>query len=213
MTSHLREQLSALADGELGPSEARFMLRSLDGDGAAASELRGAWSRYHVIRSSLRREPHAAAGASEAFVAGVMAKLADETIVVAPVAGRAPRRWLRPVAGGLVAASVAAAALVLSMPQPQQPAAPAAAVATVPPSTVVETGLRGSDLAPRLEVQTVSDRRVALPQATPIGDVRFQGYLIRHGDATAVGPRAIAPFVYAVSAPAPQRAARADTAR
>lgn len=190
MNSPLKEQLSALADGELGSSEIRFALRGVADDAA----LRRTWSRYHLIRATLRRGD---VGLVDGFADAVMARLAEE---------RQPARagrWMRPLAGGLVAAGVAAAALFVSLPQQQPVSAPAVAVATV-----AETGVRASDLAPRIEVQPVSDRvSVAVPTgATAVDVARLQGYLMRHGDATARSRGALVPYVYAVSAP-PQRLA------
>jgi sigma-E factor negative regulatory protein RseA len=204
MNPTLKEQLSALTDGELGPSEARFMLRSLDGD----AELRRTWSRYHAIRAGLRRQD---VGAADDFASRVMARIAEEQQPVVQ------RRWLRPIAGGLVAAGVAAAALFVSLPQQSVPDAPSAPIATI-----AETGVRGSDLAPRpdqlgLEVEPVAGRRpsVVVPAgATAVDVARLQGYLMRHGDATAVRARgSVAPYVYAVSAPPPPRRLPADAAR
>ncbi|HKR77483.1 MAG TPA: sigma-E factor negative regulatory protein [Rhodanobacter sp.] len=103
---HAREHLSAGIDGELSHEELRFLLRRLDHDG----ELRRTWVSYHVARDGLRRQlpPLAEAG----FVSRVMLAIEQESVVVA-----APRhRWLRWSAGGAIAASVAAAALMITQP-------------------------------------------------------------------------------------------------
>ncbi|MBN8923334.1 MAG: anti-anti-sigma factor [Rhodanobacter sp. 68-29] len=103
---HAREHLSAGIDGELSHEELRFLLRRLDHDG----ELRRTWASYHVARDGLRRQlpPLAEAG----FVSRVMLAIEQESVAVA-----APRhRWLRWSAGGAIAASVAAAALMVTQP-------------------------------------------------------------------------------------------------
>ena len=104
---HTREHLSAGIDGELSHEELRFLLRRLDHD----AELRRSWASYHVARDGLRRQlaPLAASG----FTARVMLAIEQDSVVVA-----APRnhRWLRWSAGGAIAASVAAAALMISQP-------------------------------------------------------------------------------------------------
>ncbi|MBD8898339.1 RseA family anti-sigma factor [Rhodanobacter sp. DHG33] len=104
---HAREHLSAGIDGELSHEELRFLLRRLDHD----AELRHAWASYHVARDGLRRQLPPLAGSG--FVSQVMLAIEQETVVVA-----APRqhRWLRWSAGGAIAASVAAAALMVSQP-------------------------------------------------------------------------------------------------
>ncbi|GAB3785215.1 sigma-E factor negative regulatory protein [Dyella agri] len=103
---HAREHLSAGIDGELSHEELRFLLRRLDHDG----ELRRTWVSYHVARDGLRQQlpPLAEAG----FVSRVMLAIEQESAVAV-----APRhRWLRWSAGGAIAASVAAAALMIAQP-------------------------------------------------------------------------------------------------
>ena len=105
--TNVPESLSAGIDGELSKEQLRFLLRRLDHDPA----LQQTWTRYHVARDSLRRElpPVATAG----FAERVMLAIGDES---APAA--APRRshWLRWSTGGAIAASVAAAALMIGQP-------------------------------------------------------------------------------------------------
>jgi sigma-E factor negative regulatory protein RseA len=103
---HAREHLSAGIDGELSHEELRFLLRRLDHD----VELQGAWASYHVARDGLRRQLPPLAGSG--FASRVMLAIEQETVVVAP----RHHRWLRWSAGGAIAASVAAAALMVSQP-------------------------------------------------------------------------------------------------
>lgn len=104
---HAREHLSAGIDGELSHEELRFLLRRLDHD----AELQRTWASYHLARDGLRYQLPQLAGAG--FAARVMLAVEQETVLVA-----APRhhRWLRWSAGGAIAASVAAAALMVSQP-------------------------------------------------------------------------------------------------
>lgn len=97
MSERWREAVSALADGEASELELRQILaRSED------PELRQFWRSCHL--------QHAASSACELrfsqvdLSAGVAAALAAE-----PVPRGAPRRWLRPLGGTAVAASVALA--------------------------------------------------------------------------------------------------------
>ena len=101
------EALSAGVDGELSPHELRFLLRRMDHD----RELQRTWSRYHVIREGLRgRLP---ALASPGFATRMQDAIARETL---PARLRR-RQWLRWSAGGAIAASVAAATLMIGQPQ------------------------------------------------------------------------------------------------
>src|SRR6185437_13648259 len=101
------------------------LLRRLDHDG----ELRRTWVSYHVARDGLRKQlpPLAEAG----FVSRVMLAIEQESVVVAM-----PRhhRWLRWSAGGAIAASVAAAALMIAQPtgDAERHAAPLTAQAAPP---------------------------------------------------------------------------------
>lgn len=100
-----RENLSALADGELAFDQVRFMLRRTEND----AELRLSWSSYHVGRECLRGEFSGLAGGD--FANRVMAALDAEH-----ASRGGTRRWLRWSAGGAIAASVAAVALMVAQP-------------------------------------------------------------------------------------------------
>ena len=104
-----RETLSAAVDGELSKEELRFLLRRLDHD----ASLLQAWARYQVSSASLRREltPLAESG----FAARVMLAI-EQDRSGAVSTDKQPRHWLRWSAGGAIAASVAAAALIISQP-------------------------------------------------------------------------------------------------
>ncbi|CAM5602070.1 sigma-E factor negative regulatory protein [Rhodanobacter lindaniclasticus] len=104
-----RENLSASMDGELPVEQLRFLLRRLDHDEA----LRLAWSGYHFARDGLRRE--ISMRASGGFAARVMLAIEQETIAAAAVPSRR-HAWLRWSGGGVIAAGVAAAALMISQP-------------------------------------------------------------------------------------------------
>jgi sigma-E factor negative regulatory protein RseA len=119
MTQTHREDLSSGAlsagmDGELAREELRFLLRRLDHD----ASLGNAWTRFHLIRDSLRRELPRMASAD--FAARVQQAIEHEAAGVEPRgaysgAGRL-RHWLRWSAGGAIAAGVAVAALMLVQP-------------------------------------------------------------------------------------------------
>jgi sigma-E factor negative regulatory protein RseA len=107
MNQDIKENLSAGIDGELSKEQLRFLLRRLDHD----VSLQAAWARYHITRDGLRRQlpPMAASG----FAARVMLAIEQESL---PVAVRRQSHWLRWSAGGAIAASVAAVALMIAQP-------------------------------------------------------------------------------------------------
>ena len=104
----VREDLSAGIDGELSKEQLRFLLRRIDHD----VSLQQAWARYSVARDGLRRQLPTLA--NPGFAARVMLAIEREPVPVA--ASRRPHHWLRWSAGGAIAASVAAAALMLTQP-------------------------------------------------------------------------------------------------
>lgn len=173
------EQLSALSDGELDKGPARFLLRRVEND----AELAKRFERYQLMRTCLRRELKGFD--SEAFCAGVMARIEEEEAVpAATVAARYP--WLKRAVGGAIAAGVAGLVLFASSVQAPAPA-PEVAMQTMsqPPA---DTGLRFN-----LAAQPVSERIVQTI------DPRFEAYLVNHSGAVAtVGRRGTLPYAYAV---------------
>ena len=102
------ESLSVGIDGELSKEQLRFLLRRLDHD----PSLHLSWARYHIARDSLRRQlpPLASAG----FAARVMQAIERESTPAVATSRRS--HWLRWSTGGAIAASVAAAALMIGQP-------------------------------------------------------------------------------------------------
>jgi len=97
----MRIELSALVDGETESHETRAMLVAMKSN----PDLRDAWNEYHLIGDVLRGEPEL----NGDITSGVMQRLADEPVVLAPM----PRRqtnWPRSLAA--LAASVAGVAVV-----------------------------------------------------------------------------------------------------
>lgn len=103
-----RESLSAGIDGELSREQLRFLLRRLDHD----ASLQQAWTRYHIARDSLRQQLPPLAGSG--FAARVMLAIEQESSPAATSTRRS--HWLRWSTGGAIAASVAAAALMIGQP-------------------------------------------------------------------------------------------------
>lgn len=106
MNQNIRENLSAGIDGELSKEQLRFLLRQIDHD----PKLKQVWTRYQLAGDGLRRELPTMA--TPDFAARVMLAIERESLPV----GTSRRHWLHWSAGGAIAASVAAAALMISQP-------------------------------------------------------------------------------------------------
>jgi sigma-E factor negative regulatory protein RseA len=126
------EQLSAFLDDELEDSECPFFLRRLGSD----TKMRAAAFRMALIGDAMRGDIDAV---DSAGFRATVSKAVEEVSLQQPdiVAGGA--RWLRPLVGAAVAASVAVVA-VLSLQQTTEVDMQAPAV-TVP---VAEVGVVGS---------------------------------------------------------------------
>lgn len=187
----LGEQLSALMDGELDDERSRFLLRRLARDPA----LRAAWERWQLVSGSLKGRLSLQVDAGflsrihEGIDAGRHAGDARVDPVDVDTSVDAPRRggqgWLRWVAGGAVAASVAVVALMATGPTPQQAPEDGLALSSVPaaPATVAPSPLSEADLRPRLRApaQTVSASQrdpMVLRDAGFHPDPRLPSYLI-----------------------------------
>jgi sigma-E factor negative regulatory protein RseA len=164
-----RENLSAFTDGELAFDQVRFMLRRIEND----AELRVSWSSYHVGRDCLRREFTGLASAD--FADRVMAAL-DTPAAVGSTTGR----WLRWSAGGAIAASVAAVALMVARPttlgpnvtgQPQT----AAAIQSTGSNSVADTPARAAPEVPRWLASPSPAARLTQPASASVLDGQVRG--------------------------------------
>lgn len=140
MSTEMKQQLSALMDGEIERDAARFVLRATETDRTLAAD----WSRFHLMRDCLQRQPMLLA--DEGFAAAVMARIDIET---APTQAGSSR-WARYLSGGAVAAAVAVVALMASAPE--RPAGPTGTVASSidTPAAVRAPAFNDSSLSPRL---------------------------------------------------------------
>jgi sigma-E factor negative regulatory protein RseA len=141
MSEQFREQLSALMDGELPRDQLRFLLRRADAD----AELGQCWSRYQLVRSSMRRLPIVPLRAD--FTEILMQRIAAEAL---PVAVRRSGALLRWAGGGAIAAAVAVIALVATRPQDINPSLAPAIAATAPAPASVDTHPVTAPLPPLL---------------------------------------------------------------
>lgn len=171
MTDRIKEQLSAFLDGELPEPESALLLKRLERD----DELRGALSRYSLIGAVLRSDGDVPAARQVA--ARVSAAIAREP---APGGLRLAglRELARPAAGLGIAASVAAAAVMLA-PQfgAQVATAPSAVVAQqaqvlVEPVAPVTEAVE--ELEPTYTTPPAADAGPGLPPA------ELANYLVAH---------------------------------
>lgn len=129
MSEQLREQLSALLDGELPRDELRFLLRRLDAD----ADSMQCWSRYQFASGVLRRQ--VATPLRVGFAEALMLRLAHEPRPVGVRRGGSLLRW---AGGGAIAAAVAVVALVSTRPAGENPSSNiATTIAIVPAARVL----------------------------------------------------------------------------
>jgi sigma-E factor negative regulatory protein RseA len=169
MTDQIREQISALLDGELAQGETSLLVRRMERD----AELRRVFSSYALAGESLRSPGSVLA--SRGFAARVTEALNEDDTVAAPVPARAARlapRWRRPLAGAAVAAGAALAAVLLVRPEPGR--------------DQFASGGAGAPAAPAAMAMLPAGG--ASP--TPAENQRMAGYLVAHGQyATPMGRR------------------------
>jgi sigma-E factor negative regulatory protein RseA len=119
MNNEVKEQLSALMDGELSRDETRFLMRRLDAD----TQLAKSWSNYQIASDVLKKRFATPMRAD--FAASVMQVIETERL---PASRGGLLRW---AGGGAIAAAVAVVALTgtrpLNEPAPPQNTVVAAA--------------------------------------------------------------------------------------
>jgi len=93
-------------DGEVSQETGRFLVRRLGADG----ELRQTWARYHLIRDCLRHQD--GKFARNELSSRVQHALSGESDAPAKVSVTRSR-WLKPMAGAAIAASVAMVAILM----------------------------------------------------------------------------------------------------
>ena len=106
MSDTIKEQVSALVDGELPDAERELLQRRL----STYDELRGTWQRYHLIRDAMREDlPEYISRTPDTGYIGHENKTSSDD---APATHGILHRIARPVAGFAIAASVAMLAVV-----------------------------------------------------------------------------------------------------
>ncbi len=187
MNDKLKEEMSALVDGELETQSASETIDVL----LASDTLKVHWSRYHMVRDVLRHKAYPDAGTE--VCERVRSSLADEPLHFAD-RPRASHRWrgmLKPFAGVALAASVATVAVLAvrgTGPLPGESdtaAVPAPRVATVARSTGTQASPAAATPGPRLasaEAPAGSLRRLQWTTSEPAVATRLNGYLVNHSE-------------------------------
>lgn len=170
MTDQIREQISALIDGELPADEVGLLVRRLERD----EQLRHIFSRY-VLAGEAVRSPGSPL-ASRGFSARVSAAIGEVTAVEPDVRAETParRQWYnRPAFATAIAASAAIAAVLL-----------------------VGRGYQQAGQIAQGSLERVRDSFAALPtigqasSPTPAHSQRLASYLVAHGQfSNAIGRR------------------------
>ena len=164
------EQISALADGELGESELPLLLRQAGKDGSLQQRM----GRYALIRDALSRNLPAVV--DESLADRVASALEAEPAHRGnrQVPRRSGNRWLRPVAGLAVAASVAMLGVII-WPTAQSPG--------VGGGTGIASAPQTSPAA--VEFQRVSADSIRWDRLDPEVQARLNGYALSHGEEAA----------------------------
>ncbi len=172
----IREQLSALIDGELERDSARFLLRRIGHDDALCAR----WDRWHRYGETMRG---AALPLREDFSARIMAVIENESQPVQAEQPSARQPLLRWGGGFAVAASVALAALLLVKPAPNGELLPAG-------NSEVASGIAsGTDVLPDTNDSIVApspyrEQDLRLPQrisAQTVSALDNSGYGLKFG--------------------------------
>jgi len=161
-----KEQISSFVDGELDHWARGRAIGHLKDQEA----LREVWDRYHLIGDIMRGE--GSRPRAEGIAEAVARRIASEPTVMAPgnLAPRPSRRWVLPVAGSALAASVAVA--VLNVP------------GLIGSEVVQVAGGGGSaNLVPQTPMPGTRWRHV-----NPEVESRLNQFLVDHGDSLAPGP-------------------------
>ena len=186
MSKESLEHLSSLMDGELSRETSLFMTRRLSSDDGLCET----WERYHLIRDCIRQP------GSKQLVTGLSARITmsleeEEAPVISPWNRT---RWLKPVSGLAIAASVALMAIVVTAPQPG--ALPG----------VDDTALSGSVNQPFVSPNTLPLSPVSQPASYTLeqqtNSNRLNAYLLRHNQmARTAGRQGFVSFVPIVATP------------
>jgi sigma-E factor negative regulatory protein RseA len=183
MSNKHAEELCAMMDGELGRSEARFLLRRLGHE----QHLIARWKRYHYSRAVLRGDN---LGHQVCLCDRISVAIAQEpapTLGHSKASGILPA-WLRPVAGFSLAASVAIAAFTLVQDDQITP--------------VADQTMSNASVSESAQLPSMPLRAQPASAGSASYNPRLQAYVMRHNAvASARRGRDLVPYIYLVTTP------------
>ena len=180
MSKESLEHLSSLMDGELSNEAGSFLTRRLFSN----EEMCGSWERYHLIRDCIRQP------GSKQMITGfserVSATLNAEKVPT--VSAWRTNRWLKPVSGLAIAASVALVAILVTAPQPGQ----------VPGEVDATLATQGAQpfISPNTLARSPVSQAASFAPAQQANSNRLNAYLLRHNQmARTAGRQGFVSFV------------------
>lgn len=186
MSKESLEHLSSLMDGELSREAGLFLTRRLFNDEAMCEK----WERYHLIRDCIRQP------GSKQVVTGLSIKL-NETLKAEDAPGVSAwrtQRWLKPVSGLAIAASVAMMAIMVTAPQQVQGPGDAGTAAGAPANKPF--------VSPNTIAVTPPSQAVSYSPSQQVNYNRLNAYLLRHNQmARTAGRQGFVSFVPIVATP------------
>jgi len=186
MSNESLEHLSSLMDGELSRDASLFLTRRLFSD----DEMCETWERYHLIRDCIRQP------GSKQMVTGLSIKLSAslDAEELPTVSAWRSSRWLKPVSGLAIAASVALMAIGVTAPQPGQ----------IPgqDETVQVKSANQPFVSPNTLVSSPASQAVSYAPEQQANSNRLNAYLLRHNQmARTAGRQGFVSFVPIVATP------------
>lgn len=174
MSKESLEHLSSLMDGEMSSDSGLFLTRRLASD----ETLCATWERYHLIRDCIRKP------GSKHLVTGMSLRLSaslDAEQIVSVPAWR-NNRWLKPLSGFAIAASVALVAIVVTAPQTGTSTAAADAVVNSEP-------VNQPFVSPNTVAITAVSQAASYSPANKPRVAQLNAYLLRHNQMAGVAGR------------------------
>ena len=186
MSKESLEHLSSLMDGEISSEAGSFLTRRLFSD----DEMCETWERYHLIRDCIRQP------GSKLVVTGLSVKLSESLGLeeVPTVSSWRSNRWLKPVSGLAIAASVALMAIVVTAPQPGQIPAEGDTAQTTPANQPF--------VSPNTLARVPASQAASFAPDQQNNSNRLNAYLLRHNQmARTAGRQGFVSFVPIVATP------------
>jgi sigma-E factor negative regulatory protein RseA len=181
MSKESLEHLSSLMDGEISRDSGMFLTRRLSSD----DKMCETWERYHLIRDCIRQPggKQLVTGLSEKLNAKLAAEEAPS------ISAWQNNRWLKPVSGFAIAASVASFAVMVALPQP----------ASLPVNTgnMSQTAsVNKPFVSPNTLPLAPSSQAASFSSAGQTQNQRMNSYLLRHNQmARTAGRQGFVSFV------------------